>query len=522
MKFSSISIPIIIFIVIFLTSAFFSQFDVDPLHDGIMFKAAYDITHGKTLFSQTYSHYGPVTPYLQALAMSLFGNYVLVMRLSTAFIYAGIGVLLWLTWSTFFSNSVGLISVCIWLFLAPYYTELFYAWPSVDGLFFVMLALFIFVRTIPQKINKIKEYQFPLKNIFFIGMISCFAFLSKQPFLLVPLFIGGYFILLWRLHLFTFKTVSKQIIYLSAGFLSIFLLFFLWLIATHGVRDYWLQVIREGYIEGRIIGNTFLKNVFPFFSQHFVWVLISLSAVYYFVFSLQQVIQRNKDIFQIRMFGVSLLCLASIAQIYPLLDQSHVYLAITPALGLFVYFVQQSCIRIFREIKIIDTLNLKEKTIIALLSFIVVVSVAFLANEVISDLHSGYQRLSQAYVRVSSPKALQGILLSPKEETFYFSVAATMRNYLRRHPDKHFVIDTSEPLYLTFTDQSINVLPIFANYSGYTSGLYPFEAALSDYIQKEKPLVMIDKENVKRLNGYYLLKSWNHDGEMVFLMAPKD
>src|SRR5260221_14732516 len=88
-----------IFSFVFFIASFFARIGVDPHHDGIMFKAAYDVAMGKVLFRDTYSHYGPVAPLIQALAVVFFGKYLLGIRMVTAFFYGLIGVVLWLSWS---------------------------------------------------------------------------------------------------------------------------------------------------------------------------------------------------------------------------------------------------------------------------------------------------------------------------------------------------------------------------------------------------------------------------------------
>ncbi|MCS6273708.1 MAG: hypothetical protein H2169_05070, partial [Opitutus sp.] len=46
----------------------FAAIGVDSHHDGIMLKPAMDVLSGQVLFRDTFSQYGPLTTYFQALA----------------------------------------------------------------------------------------------------------------------------------------------------------------------------------------------------------------------------------------------------------------------------------------------------------------------------------------------------------------------------------------------------------------------------------------------------------------------
>ena len=56
------------FLTLFITS-YFARQGIDAHHDGIMFKTALDVASGKTLYTQTYNHYGPISAYLQAFSL---------------------------------------------------------------------------------------------------------------------------------------------------------------------------------------------------------------------------------------------------------------------------------------------------------------------------------------------------------------------------------------------------------------------------------------------------------------------
>jgi hypothetical protein len=55
--------------------------DVDVNHDGVMFKPALDVAEGRILFKESYSLYGALTIIIQATALTIFGKYLIVIKL---------------------------------------------------------------------------------------------------------------------------------------------------------------------------------------------------------------------------------------------------------------------------------------------------------------------------------------------------------------------------------------------------------------------------------------------------------
>src|SRR3989338_604602 len=98
-------------------------FQVDPHHDGIMLKPAFDVAAGQTLFRDTFTQYGALTTWVQALAVKVFGNYLLVLRLLTAFTYGLMAVLMWLLFSRFLPNYLNTFTCLSWLFLGYFFVN---------------------------------------------------------------------------------------------------------------------------------------------------------------------------------------------------------------------------------------------------------------------------------------------------------------------------------------------------------------------------------------------------------------
>jgi hypothetical protein len=97
-----------------ILSSLFSIIGADPLHDGIMFKTAFDLVHGKTLYTETYTHYGIITALIQWLSLKFFGNFILSLRIIMHFLRfsAGILYLIWLR----FLRKIGSFFNCLWFY----------------------------------------------------------------------------------------------------------------------------------------------------------------------------------------------------------------------------------------------------------------------------------------------------------------------------------------------------------------------------------------------------------------------
>ena len=90
----------------------------------------------------------------------------------------------------------------------------------------------------------------------------------------------------------------------------------------------------------------------------------------------------------------------------------------------------------------------------------------------------------------------------------YANISQNINNYFFKNPNKKFVILGGDALYMTFTNHAQNITPLYANYSGYTSGVYPYEQQLNEYIKKKKPLILITDYNTQIPKGYHTIKTW--------------
>jgi hypothetical protein len=143
--------PILCFIFTFLWFGIFACMGVDVHHDGVMLKSATDVANGQVLFRDTFTQYGALTTFIQALALKVFGPYLIVIRLTTVLFYSLSIVLLYYIWRNFMSLSLFWILYALFLVLPAFYAWTFHPWSSVYALFFMLLAnLFMICDLLPD------------------------------------------------------------------------------------------------------------------------------------------------------------------------------------------------------------------------------------------------------------------------------------------------------------------------------------------------------------------------------------
>ena len=82
-------------ILTFAVTLYFGLYGCDPHHDGVMFEAALKVAHGAVLFRDTFTQYGALAVWYDALFIKLFGDSMASIQIAAAAGMAGCGVLLY-------------------------------------------------------------------------------------------------------------------------------------------------------------------------------------------------------------------------------------------------------------------------------------------------------------------------------------------------------------------------------------------------------------------------------------------
>jgi len=266
----------VVFLITLIVAGYFSLIGVDPHHDGIMLKPALDLIEGKNLFSQSFTQYGALTTLLQASALSLFGKYLIVIRIQTAFFYALSAVFMWLLWQKIMPKSLAFATIIIWILLAPYYELQFLPWSSVYSLCFQVVSIYLITLYLDR--NK-------TKHLFYSGITSSCTFLTRQPvgillFISILLFVITYNLAKKHTSLLL-KSLKSYIL----GFITPILVILAWLIHNQSVKDWWLQSFVFSYKWGQIVSQNFrllalIKKILPVSNNPIsLWSIIPLVSL---------------------------------------------------------------------------------------------------------------------------------------------------------------------------------------------------------------------------------------------------
>src|ERR1035437_2676492 len=91
----------------------FAYLEFDFQHDGLMMKTAMDLASGQRIFRDTFTQYGPLSSWIQALALVVFGVKATVLKtLSILALTTAIGFFC-MSWRYFLSSRELIVSVVL-------------------------------------------------------------------------------------------------------------------------------------------------------------------------------------------------------------------------------------------------------------------------------------------------------------------------------------------------------------------------------------------------------------------------
>jgi hypothetical protein len=517
---------IFMFLLTFIISYFFMIIKADPHHDGIMIKPAIDVAEGRILFRESFTQYGALTTLLQAFAILIFGKYLIVIRLLTSFFYGLILVLLWIIFSRLLNKQLNSIFCIVWVLVAPFYLTAL-PWSSVYALFFLLIALYFLIVFIENK---------KLLYLFLTGLFISLTFWSRQPvgiFLLIIVFI--FIIFLKFLLKSNVKFLLKNLSLFISGFLSMSLVFVIWLLINGSLKDWWLQTVKFSIqwnsqrmsLYGTI--GFLLKCLFVIgFNYGFIWRLFPIINLiiffWYLIRFFRKKILNKKEIIILSIVFVSF---ASWLQYYPGPDAGHAFWAATPMIGLSIYFIWKvigilinlgykkagnnnanKFIYPLRKYKIRNLLKITVTLVILLLLF---------GSDIETRIKTGFNRLENNQIKISSPKVLRGLQFSRDDAIKYYKLGKIIENFNENIKGINLITTAEDALYLTFKENSKNFSPMYVNWIDFNLLLYPdYTDKLNRYITNERPLIVMTRGQF--VPGYYELYSWDN----YFISIPEE
>jgi 4-amino-4-deoxy-L-arabinose transferase-like glycosyltransferase len=468
-----------LFLLVLISSSFFSTIGVDPHHDGIMLKPALDVSRGLVLFKNTFTEYGGLSTYIQALALKIFGEYLLTLKILTAIFYALISVLLYYISIKFLPKFLAFISIILYFAIAPYYSFTFLIWSSVYALFFQLWGTLVLINAISKKSST---------KFLYVGILTALAFWCRQTVGVTMFFaVIGYFMYLIVFKKNKFKKIQLYLFKYILGTLTICFLFLIYLFSTSSFTDWWKQTIIYNYEWGKTYTGNY--NVFRliFFLFDTVdpkglinfWTLIPVTTLLFFIKN-----WRHKNLTALTLIG-----LASWTQYFPLNDSVHLFWAAMPMLPLFALFIFQ----LFKDFLLNKNQFTKHLSKYATALLMVII---FIPNLNYS-LKAARQKITNHYVYLQQPTILRGLRIGDSDAQFYTNLYQKIEKYFSNNPNGNVIDNGPDPLYLTFDPRIKNIYPMFFNWFSIKQSVYPnYDQQVNQYIKNNQPLIVSEIQDI--------------------------
>ncbi|OPY86961.1 MAG: hypothetical protein A4E71_01323 [Smithella sp. PtaU1.Bin162] len=448
----------LLFTVVFLISGFFSIFGIDGHHDGIMFKPSLDVARGFTLFKDTFNQYGALTIFIQSLAIKIFGEHLLVIKLLTAFFYALTALVIWKIWINLLPRYLVYLILFLYIFLAPYFFWPFSPSSSVYALFFQMFSIYCLCKFLKDENTN---------YLILSGINASLAFWCKQPIgMFLFLAVTGYFIFTGILEK-KFRDLFRNLLYYVIGYLSVFIFMMLIILLSGAIQDWWIQSIEFAYMFLQNNGETGITKIisclFPTEPENSIFLVMPIISILFFIKILIELIfcdgklnSKNKVL-----LVLTVTAMASWLQYYPVACYRHLYWGSIPMIGLVIYFIY--------------SLFIKYNRVVSFSMLIFIVFVIF-GKAVNMRIINGYEKITQKhekYETIRKPDILSGIKVSPDEVLFYKELDSYIRNFLENNPSGYIINLTPDALWVTLGGNRKNLHKMHVNWPGIVKAKYP-------------------------------------------------
>lgn len=220
-----------------------SRIDFDPHHTGLMLKGALDVANGKRLFAETFTQYGALVTWIQALFIKIFGTSVTSILLATSLFYALSYPLLYRMARRFLSIPLSLLATLIVVFLAPFYFWEFHPWSSVYALFFLLCSLIALFHVFERKRTAVRAICALLS-----GLGAALTFWCRQPAGIVAVMAGWLVFGIPAFFLRRERSLRREhlrhLLLFTGGVISGFLLLLIPILLTNAWSDFVTQSIK--------------------------------------------------------------------------------------------------------------------------------------------------------------------------------------------------------------------------------------------------------------------------------------
>jgi hypothetical protein len=517
-----------------------ARLGIDQHHDGIMLKPALDVLAGQVLFRDSFTQYGALTTYLQAMAL-WFSPSLLSIRLLTVAAYGATLVMLYAGWRLILPRSLAILSCVLFMLFIPAYERdywnneywLFSPWSSVYAMMFQSLGLYALLRMIMG--------EHPRRWGMLCGIATACVFWCRQP---VGIIMAGCLGVIWlALHWtnWTPGTHRKGPVLWSllGGFLAVNALLLGELYVTGALPQWWYQnivwpgrwsasmewrdTLKLSVHPAALLGLVLLLAAIalPGWLKKFLPARASRLVVFYYgglalvlvwqspwllrvtalreggwgalfplvvlaqaIVSIIPVFTREKQAKPTEYYlvaSLAALSLGSMVQLYPMADSWHIVWALAPTFGLVTYALWRWT---GWRAPVLMTV------ILGLL-----VPAAYLKARAMMKI------VEQPVVTLTSPSALRGMKVPENQARNYRVIVDALAPILKQHPDIPSAMIGNDAIFLCFTNNRTNPSPFYVTWRGLADN----EANINrwNYIQTVRPLMFLHKARWEAVDDFY-------------------
>jgi hypothetical protein len=266
----------ITFVVSLIIFVPFSRLGVDSHHDGIMFSSANFVAHGLSVQNEVYAQYGPISTWIQAIGLQIFGPSLLVIRIASAVVLAISCGLFAVATRRLLGFHYALMGIAVWVSCTPFFDSDLQMLPWSSD-YFVLLSAVCLVLATSSRIDTVRwGMQF---RDYLIGiLLGLGIFLRLNPALPVLLLV-----IIGSLVYISFQTFQRLLVGSCVGILSI--LFILQIGGGIGAwwdqsiifpRKLYLGILKDSGLSG-LRGNIIANGVPALLAVIFLFVILNFT-----------------------------------------------------------------------------------------------------------------------------------------------------------------------------------------------------------------------------------------------------
>lgn len=518
----------------------FAPLGLNPHHDGIMLKPALDVWSGQALFRDTFSQYGPLTTYLQVVALCLQPT-LLSLRLLTVATYAVSLFFFYAAWRPLLPRSLAILAGLMFILFVPVNESDYWGrelwpllpWSSVFAMMFQAIGLHAFVQLLLGKQV--------VRQAIVVGTAVASVLWCRQP---VGGIMAGCLVVVWlALPADGWRPAGHPPGRLAfralTAFATVHVLMLVLIGLSGALPEWWRQNFVwparwSGYVDWRdslvhcvnprnavgltalfalallpsmlarhrpawgrrilVVGGLALAGVIGWQHEEAGRILAlrggGWAAVLPAVVLAQAAIslwRRGARHGTPRTFeyylaaSLAAFSLGSLAQYYPAADPWHVLWALAPAFGLVVFsFWRWSGWRP---------------------AGVTLFLLAFFLPAIGSKIAASRRTLTQPLVRLERPAVLRGMRVTPSQAAVYGRIADALDAVCRQQPDIPAVLSGYDAIFLCFLTNLGNPTPYFVTWAALTDETD--NARRLAYIHRVRPLMFFHRADWAAVNNFY-------------------